>query len=81
METMHLGETAAAYLLGYNGGTKRRLIEFTGAFIKLDSQGTRAEISGTIKQRKLAKMCIEVSVLCCCFLKMICFRLCLYHSK
>ena len=60
METMHLGETAAAYLLGYNGRTKKRLMEFTGAAINLDTKGTRAEISGTTKQRKLAKMCIEV---------------------
>lgn len=62
---MNLESGAVAYLLGRNGQTKQRLANFSGARLEIDPRGEsggRIEIIGTEEERRLARMCIEITL-------------------
>lgn len=65
-EFMSLESQAIAYLLGRNGATKQRLANFSGCRLEIDpnkdgSTG-KIEIIGTPSERKLARLCIDITL-------------------
>jgi len=65
-EFMSLESQAIAYLLGRNGATKQRLANFSGCRLEIDpnkddSTG-KIEIIGTVPERKLARLCIDITL-------------------
>jgi len=65
-EFMSLESQAIAYLLGRNGATKQRLANFSGCRLEIDpnkdgSTG-KIEIIGTPDERKLARLCIDITL-------------------
>jgi len=62
---MNLEAGAVAYLLGRNGATKQRLANFSGAKLEIDPRGDdggRVEIIGNDEERKLARLCIDITL-------------------
>lgn len=62
---MDLEAGAVAYLLGRNGATKQRLANFSGARLEIDPRGEGGgtiEIIGTEEERRLARMCIDITL-------------------
>ena len=65
-EFMELESAAIAYLLGRNGATKQRLANFSGCRLEIDPSrdgaSGRIEIIGTPDERKLARLCIDITL-------------------
>jgi len=65
-EFMSLESQAIAYLLGRNGATKQRLANFSGCRLEIDpnkdGSSGKIEIIGTIPERKLARLCIDITL-------------------
>jgi rRNA processing protein Krr1/Pno1 len=65
-EFMELESGAIAYLLGRNGATKQRLANFSGCRLEIDpnkdGSAGRIEIIGTPEERKLARLCIDITL-------------------
>lgn len=58
-------EGAVAYLLGRNGTTKQRLANFSGARLEIDPRadgGGTVEIIGSDDERRLARICIDITL-------------------
>ncbi|KAJ1471244.1 hypothetical protein T484DRAFT_1844927 [Baffinella frigidus] len=65
MEQMDLEGGAVAYLLGRQGATKQRLANFSGARLEIDPHaegGGKVTIIGGDDERRLARMCIEITL-------------------
>ena len=65
-EFMNLESQAIAYLLGRNGATKQRLANFSGCRLEIDPNKDgdtgKIEIIGTVDERKLARLCIDITL-------------------
>jgi hypothetical protein len=65
-ETMSLESQCIAYLLGRNGATKQRLAKFSGCRLEIDPSRDdntgKIEIIGTSPERKLARLCIDITL-------------------
>jgi len=65
-EFMSLESAAIAYLLGRNGATKQRLANFSGCRLEIDPNKDgntgKIEIIGTPDERKLARLCIDITL-------------------
>ena len=53
---------AVAYLLGRNGATKLRLSKFSGCEIDVDTHQDAIEIHGTVRQRALARLAVDITL-------------------
>jgi hypothetical protein len=64
-ESIPLGDGETAYILGRGGQTKRRLANFSGATLEIDPKGNSSfvQITGTEKQRELARLSIKVTLM------------------
>ncbi|KAJ1495971.1 hypothetical protein T484DRAFT_1924461 [Baffinella frigidus] len=65
MESISVEGGEVAYLLGRQGATKQRLANFSGARLEIDPHaegGGKITIIGGEEERRLARMCIEITL-------------------